>query len=169
MSVKISGALLIVVCCGGIGILLANTHRQEVRLLRLLLHLLELMRSEISYRLTPVPVLCRVCAESLSDPLQGILITVAEKLDSQSCCDVAGAFRQTLEQEDLPPVTAGMLLSLGQTLGRFDLQGQLNGLCACTQECTYKLKELEYNQRQRLRSYRTLGFCAGAALVILLF
>ena len=31
-----------------------------------------------------------------------------------------------------------------------------------------QLRELERNRQQRLRSYRTLGLCAGAALAILL-
>ena len=36
----------------------------------------------------------------------------------------------------------------------------------CTADVT--LRELERNRQQRLRSYRTLGLCAGAALAILL-
>ena len=31
-----------------------------------------------------------------------------------------------------------------------------------------ELRELERNRQQRLRSYRTLGLCAGAALALLL-
>lgn len=169
MYLKISGAVLIMVCCGGFGMFLANIHRKEVRFLHQLLHMLECMKAEISYRLTPVPLLCRVCAKELSEPVRAVLLLVADELDSQSCGDVAGAFDRALEVGDLPPVTESVLRSLGQTLGRFDLQGQLNGFSQCAQECACQLNELECDQRQRLRSYQTLGFCAGAALVILLF
>lgn len=169
MYIKIFGAVLIIACCGGIGILLANVHRREVRMLHQLLRVLELMKSELSYRLTPVPQLCRICADALPEPLCGIFIAVADKLDGQFCCDVASAFGVALQETSLPSVTGRMLQELGQTLGRFDLPGQLNGLSQCVQECTHQLNELEFNQQQRLRSYQTLGFCAGAALSILLF
>ena len=169
MYIKICGALLIVACCGGIGILFANTQRLEVRLLHQLLRVLELMKSELSYRLTSVPQLCRICSDALSEPLRGIFAAVADKLDNQTCVDAERAFHTVLQEMNLPSQTKATLQNLGQTLGRFDLQGQLNGFSQCAQECTHKLNELECNQQQRLRSYRTLGFCAGVTLAILLF
>ena len=56
---------------------------------------------------------------------------------------------------------------LGKTLGRFDLQGQLSGIASVKQLCKRDLDGLQNNQELRLRSYRTLGICAGVALVIL--
>ena len=61
------------------------------------------------------------------------------------------------------------LQALGQTLGRFDLTGQLTCMERCRQSCMGQLEVLEHQQSQRLRSYQTLGFCAGEALAILLF
>ena len=61
-----------------------------------------------------------------------------------------------------------MLLLLGSSLGRFDLAGQLKGLSAVKGQCALELQELRTDREPRLRSYRVLGLCAGAALVILL-
>lgn len=169
MYIKIIGAVLIIGCCGGYGMLLAVSHRREVSLLRQLLHLLELMRAELEYRLTPIPDLCRVCAADASETLSGVFLKLADNLEGQAAPDVQSAMALTLQKKSLPLVTAQQLKLLGQTLGRFDLQGQLRGLALCKQECEHQLNELEYNQQQRLRSYQTLGFCAGAALAILLF
>jgi hypothetical protein len=58
---------------------------------------------------------------------------------------------------------------LGETLGRFDLQGQLRGLEAVKKNAEFELEQLRSNQDVRLRNYRTFSICAGAALVILLF
>ena len=61
-----------------------------------------------------------------------------------------------------------VMTELGDHLGRFDLQGQINGLEHCREHCVSKLKLLSDNKEKRLRSYQTLGLCAGAAIAILL-
>lgn len=169
MYIKIIGSLIIVAGCGGYGILLAMTHQREVRLLRQLLRVLDVMRSELEYRLTPVPQLCKMSAENVDESLGNVFLEVAYKLERQETVDVAAAVELAVQEQQLPPITAAQLRTLGQTLGRFDLQGQIRGFLQCAQECTQELNKLESNQQQRLRSYQTLGFCAGAALAILLF
>ena len=72
------------------------------------------------------------------------------------------------KSKDIPRHTLESLQNLGNSLGRFDLSGQLKGLEGVRQECRGKLTRLMGNQEVRLRSYQTLGLCAGAALVILL-
>ena len=57
---------------------------------------------------------------------------------------------------------------LGSSLGRFDLQGQLQGLEAVRAYCRSELEQMATGRETRLRSYQTLGLCAGAALAILL-
>lgn len=64
--------------------------------------------------------------------------------------------------------TKRLLLVLGRTLGRFDLEGQLKGIDGISREAAAELDRLTKNQDARLRSYQTLGLCAGAALAILL-
>ncbi len=59
------------------------------------------------------------------------------------------------------------LLQLGRCLGRYDLQGQLQGLEAVQRGCEEALTALGRDREARLRSYQTLGLCAGAALAIL--
>lgn len=170
MYIKAIGAVLIVCCCGGYGMLLASAHRKEVSQLHQLARVLDIMQSELAYRLTPVPQLCQIAARDLPAVLATVFETVADELEGKDCPEVADAFDIALrEQKELTPAVRMILKNLGHTLGRFDLQGQLQGFSQCAQECTHKLKELETNQQQRLRSYQTLGFCAGAALAIILF
>ena len=56
---------------------------------------------------------------------------------------------------------------MGSSLGRFDLEGQLQGLESVRIYCREQLDELSKDRDVRLRSYQTLGLCAGAALAIL--
>ena len=69
---------------------------------------------------------------------------------------------------ELPKKTAQYLGDLGQSLGVFDLQGQLRGLESVRCNCMSAITEREQQRPQRVRSYETLGLCAGAALAILL-
>jgi stage III sporulation protein AB len=71
------------------------------------------------------------------------------------------------KQTRLPEKLSQCLLQLGDSLGRFDLSGQLQGLGSVKKRAEFELEQLRRNQDVRLRSYQTLGLCAGAALVIL--
>ncbi len=168
--IKVMGALLIVLGCGGYGLMLSATHRQEVKGLRQLRLALETMEAELGYRMTPLPELCRLGAEKTTGQLKEALTAFARELDKQSTSKAEECMDTVLaKSRDLPCQCAAMLKTLGSSFGRFDLEGQLKALAACRGECAQRLEELECDQTQRLRDYRTLSFCAGAALAILLF
>jgi hypothetical protein len=59
------------------------------------------------------------------------------------------------------------LEDLGNNLGRFDIDGQVTELQRIRTNCERTLLELSNNKSNRLRSYQTLGLCAGAAIAIL--
>ena len=61
-----------------------------------------------------------------------------------------------------------LLLELGRSLGNFDLNGQLRGIEAVRRQALEALQNSVKDRDQRIRSYQTLGLCAGAALAILL-
>ena len=65
MSLRIFGAVLIVFGCGGFGAMLARNDRLAEQSLRSLCAGLDLMSSELQYRLTPLPDLCRMAGEEL--------------------------------------------------------------------------------------------------------
>jgi stage III sporulation protein AB len=67
----------------------------------------------------------------------------------------------------LPQRTRKNLQALGASLGQFDLQGQLSGLESARKQCRRELEELSKDRDVRLRSYQTLGLCAGSALALL--
>ena len=170
MYLKLTGALLILVGCGSYGIMMAATHRREVAALHQLAQAMDAMICELEYRLTPLPELCRFGCQNTKGPVSTFFSEMANALDDQispdvSCCTVAVLKKTT----NIPSHACAQLQSLGQTLGRFDLTGQLTAMEHCRQSCLAQLEVLEHQQAQRLRSYQTLGFCAGAALAILLF
>lgn len=168
MNYKWIGAVLVIAGCGGFGFSLACGHRRQEQLLRQLVRTLQYMEWELQYRLTPLPELCRQAGKETGGVLRDILLSLARELDWQVSPDAYSCMAAALKQSrDLPKNTRRLLLQLGRSLGRFDLQGQLQGLEAVQKACEGELAAMGKNREVRLRSYQTLGLCAGAALAIL--
>jgi len=168
MSFKVIGMLCIVAGCGGCGFLMASQHRLRIRLMKNMIDALAYMECELQYRLTPLPELCRQAASTCTDSPSAVFTELALEMESQINPDVDRCMAAALEKtKNIPPITRNKLIQLGKSIGRFDLNGQLKGLEAIRQECRRNLESLCDNQDNRLRSYQTLGLCAGAALVIL--
>ena len=168
MPVKWIGAMLVVAGCGGFGFMMALYIKREVAALRQLISAVEFMCCELEYRLTPLPELCRNVSTQYSGSVGTVFRLLAEELEGQVAPDAAFCIGSAIKKTpELPKRTASVLTSMGRTLGLFDLSGQLKGLRGLREECSYYLEELERDKTQRLRSYQTLGLCAGAALAIL--
>lgn len=168
MTIKLIGAMLVCTGCGGFGFAMAAAHRREEQTLGQLLLALEFMECDLSCRLTPLPQLCRATANAVSGPVHTFFLSLAQELEAQLAPDAACCVRAALKQQPgLSRELNVQLTELGNTLGRFDLPGQLRGLASARNRCHLALEELRANRDNRLRSYQTLGLCAGAALAIL--
>lgn len=168
MMLRFAGAALLMAGCGGFGYTLTAAYRRELRQLRALLQGVQEMEWELKYRLTELPGLCRVGASAAGGELRVLLRELADRLDSCAVSEISGCLNGLLEKRDFPPTVDKNLRLLGQSLGRFDLEGQVEGLRAVQHRCRQDLQVLEENSLQRQRSCRTLALCAGAALAILL-
>lgn len=163
------GACLIVLGCGSFGIIIASNYRKEMITLKKLIAALDYMECELQYRMSALPDLCRQTAAELDGILKSIFSSLAVELEDQISPDVQQCMKSVLAKtKNVPVQTSHCLCQLSHSLGRFDLQGQIKGLESARQECRVRLSKLSGNADVRIRSYQTLGLCAGAALVILL-
>ena len=168
MSIKILGAILVIIGCGGFGWKLAAMHRREERMLREFISILDYMACELQYRMTPLPDLCRQAAAECKVQLRTVFMLLARELEDQIQPNVEQCVNAVLMKvKSLPEKTEEGMVLLGRSLGRFDIEGQLRGFESVRQECRRALESLTRNKDVRLRSYQTLGLCAGAALAIL--
>lgn len=164
---RVMGALCIVTGSGAFGFAMAAASRREERQLRQLLGALEYLSCELSYRLTPLPNLCRGAAEGKGGTVADFFGNLARELEKQTEPDVQSCVRSALESRELPASLRRILTELGQTLGRFDLPGQLRGLELSIRETEQALRTVREGAPERRRSWQTLGLCVGAALAIL--
>ena len=162
------GAVLIIVGCGGIGFMMAMYDRRELADLEQLSCALEFMICELNYRVVPLPELCRLAGESSSGNIRKLFFDLCRELERQIAPDAQCCMNAAVSALEFSPVIKNLLRDLGRTVGRVDLRCQLRGLEAVRQEAVLALDKLTKNQDVRLRSYQTLGLCAGAALAILL-
>lgn len=168
MNIKLIGAVLIIAGCGGVGFSMASAHRREENALRQLVATLDYMGCELQYHLLPLPELCRRVAGESAGPVRQVIENLACELENQIAPDAAACMTAALAKTPkLPHRLKKNLAELGVSLGRFDLPGQLKGLEAARLSCRQDLEELSRDRDVRLRSYQTLGLCAGCALAIL--
>jgi stage III sporulation protein AB len=168
MMLKWIGAVLIILGSGGFGFSLAAAHCREERHLQQMIRGLDFMQCELQYNLTPLPVLCRQTAGQVSGVLQKLFLNLANELEDQISPDAEHCMMAALyKTQDIPGKCREAAQTLGKTMGRFDLEGQLNGLDSVRSLCRGWLEQLSDGREIRLRNYETLGLCAGAALVIL--
>lgn len=168
MIYKWIGAILVILCCGGCGLGMVAEQRRQERLLGQLVQAVRLMQWELQYRLTALPELCRLAGREVTGGLRPVFQELASELDRLAAPEVCDCMKKVLsDHQELPRGIRRLLHQLGRTLGRFDLPGQMQGLTALETACQREADRLEKNRESRSQSCRTLGFCAGAALVIL--
>ena len=83
MSYKWIGAILIITSCTACGFSVAAGKRKEEQLLYRLIQILQIMESELQYRLTPLPELCRLAAGEKKDVLHGVFMNTYRELKLQ--------------------------------------------------------------------------------------
>lgn len=169
MSLKWLGVICVVAGCGGFGCMMAWNVKRETRMLRQLLCALDFLSCELSFRMTPLPEALRKTAALYTGSIQAVFLRLAEELEQQIAPDVASCMEAVIAKTpELSKKASVYFRDLGRLLGNFDLSGQEKGLESIRKQCNAELRQLEDGQSQRVRSYQTLGLCAGAALAILL-
>lgn len=169
MHYKWIGAVLIVSGCAAVGYALAAIHRYQEKTLGELLRILDFMVCELHFRMTPLPQLCRSASVEFSGVTAQVMLALAEELEKLESDDVSGCMDNALLRfPDLPDKVLENLRLLGNSLGRFDLEGQISGLEAVRSAVRRDLDTLTCDRELNLRGYQTLGLCAGAALAIVL-
>ena len=169
MNMKLIGALLMMLGCGGVGFSMTKNHKKEENAMLELCRSLEWMILELNYRMPPLSSVCRGAADVCKGCISRVFERLANELDRQITPDAYACMVAALASVPGVPERVTMhLKDLGTSFGKFDLQGQISGLETTLALCKGELQIMKNGREVRLRTYQTLGLCAGAALVILL-
>lgn len=169
MPLNYIGAFCVFIACSAVGFAMAANYRREEKLFSEVIRILDNMECEMEYRMTPLPQMCRNAAQIGSGCVGKVFLALAEELDGQISPDAACCMQIALSSvSDIPQPISDALAQLGNSLGRYDLDGQIKEIAAVKRSCSVDLEEMCRNRDKRVRSYQTLGLCAGAALAIIL-
>ena len=125
--------------------------------------------AELRFHMPPLEQLSLNASKLSNGVVSKVLLSLSRELNAQVAPDAESCMRAVLNKtSDVPVLTGNMLRLLGKTLGKFDLDGQIQGIQKVIDEIRKNIILLSSDRENRLRSYRTLGFCAGISLAILL-
>lgn len=169
MSIKLIGAVMIVLSCGLFGFRLAAAYTNELRQLQDFRFSVSYLRNELCFRATPLPVLCAMGAKVSKGCVRSFWERLGVELEAQICPNTRQCVQNALVNiKRVPESLYDSIEMLGKTLGAFDVEGQMSSL---DQLCVYldnKIEDFIAQQDHRVRTYRTVGICAGVAFAIIL-
>lgn len=169
MTFRLLGAACVILGCGGFGFMITANMRREMSSMRQLIYALEFIECELAYRMVPLAQLSRLAAAISNGCVKRLLSCIAEELELQQAHNVEECICNAIVRcPDVPALTVKRIKELGKTLGKFDLNGQIKCICGNNAENKRLLEQLNVDYITKIRSYKTLSLCAGAALVILL-
>lgn len=165
---KMIGALCILLSCGGTGFYIAYKQLYEIKILEQWIRILDRMEKEIRYQLKSIPDVFRQLSAEEKGNLGRMMQRVAIELENQVRPDVYTCICAVLSATDgIPSSVMHLIEQLGREMGRYDLDGQLQGIARIRSIAEEKRTVLNRDKSKRIRGYQTLGICAGAGLVIL--
>lgn len=167
MSYKLIGACLTVLGCGGMGLRMAASYRREIIALEQLRIAVEYMQCSLRHRLTPLPQLCDEASEVTKGDISFFFSRLSAILKKHISPNVRSCVTVAIEEALLTDFIADYVSTLGDILGQFDISGQLQGLENLSEQLSIELENRRKDNGSRIRSYQTLGLCAGAAMAIL--
>ena len=155
---KLIGLSLILAASGAVGAGLAGTvRRQQAQTLALIE--------------TPLPEIFAALGGSRNREIAEFFSRLAALLSSAQTCTVGYACRQALAQTrglSLSSAARGTILSLFDSLGRYDLEGSVQALDLALSRLREEAKALQNSAAARCRTYLTLGVCTGLAAAVIL-
>lgn len=169
--IRLIGAALIMAGCGLGGVSAVGRLAMRVRILGQLRAAMELMSRELDLRLTPLPELLRLAAESVGNgPVKNLFDAAAEGAGRPQAEAFCVLWRRSLSGSGLDLSRAGReeLAGLADVLGRYDARSQSNALMETAGRLEVLRRQAEEQYRRLGRVYTALSLAAGALLVILL-
>ena len=164
------GSTLLIIGSIAVGRRLVHDYKKQFKMLQQISHMISNIVCDLEYHMTPLPQLIRNETVSLCPLLKRVFITFAEALESQISPNVMCCLDNTLAQySDIHGTLKGILVELGNALGRFDLTGQLKCLQAVQLVCEKELDILAQGQAGYVKCCRAYCLCAGvlASLILL--
>lgn len=163
------GAILVVGAAGGFGLMKGLQYSKQVRLLREFIAAVEILNCELNYTMLPLAKLYQVTSNRVNGACRQFFATLSKEIERGTPRARAAqtAFHETRGLQ-LPNDATMAVLELCGSLGRLDMDGENRMLRLTGQRLKSALERTEAEKKPLAKSYASLGFCTGLALMILM-
>ena len=169
--IRLIGALLITAGTAAWGILGVIRLRSRVRNLGALLSALDVLKSEICDRLTPMPQLLRQLTAEATYPASVLFQNASDKMGALGSRPFSVIWRQAVQDTpelQLKPQEELVLTELGMSLGRYDVGEQRSAIAYAARRLDECLRRAEADRDKNSKVHAFLGVAAGIFVVVIL-
>lgn len=167
---KIVLCIVIVLSCGGLGIIKAQAFSGRYKDLNDLKNMIKILETEMSYKKDPLPNAFKRISEYKENRAMELLQIasqyMAERLEFSLCWDRAIA--EVYDRSDLTNEDVMILKDMGLQLGKSDIQGQAAMFSLVNVKLDDQIKEADQAKKTKGKMYKSLGFSIGAVIAIIL-
>ena len=166
------GAMLILVSGTMLGFHVSDRFAKRTGQIRLMLHALQRLETEIAYGRTPLPAALDKIGRQAAEPVSG-LFRHASELMSSDLLTTEDAWRKAVDanwpQTAMKESEKEVLKQLGGSLGASDSADQIKHLRLAMSQLRMEEENAAEDQRKYAKMWRSLGALCGALVVILVY
>ena len=167
---RILGICLIVFACVGFGLSLCRARQCRIRSLRELERALGMLAGELGTSVRPTGMLCTLLAERCRGEIELFFQSVVSAIPDLAERSFAEIWESAAQRSlsSLRPEERALVAGLGGSIGRFELDRQLEAVELCRREIHSALEEAGKNYPGERKLCLGLSASAAAMLAILL-
>jgi stage III sporulation protein AB len=171
--IKLIGAMLILAASTGVGFHFAGRVADRPGQIRELRSCLSVLRTEIDYGSRTLSEACRRISGSAEGPVGRLFMEIARRLEEADGATTRECVRMAVESRwgstSLGAGEKAVLLQLGEVLGGSSRMDQLHHLEVAEASLDAEEAKARDDRERYAKMYRTVGFLAGALVVILMY
>lgn len=168
--IKVIGSILIIGGTATIGLKKILSMDNRVKALSSMISALEIMQSEILFRLTPIPELLQYLSETASGPSRIFFENCCREINRLGEESLLRIWKKALKNTpelELHSEEERALLDLGAVLGKYDLDGQGRAIAYAVSRLEKILQDAKTEKQMQSKVYGIMGIAAGLAVVII--
>ncbi len=167
--IRLIGAILVAGGTAAVGAAAVQGLKARARLLSALIGALDIMQSELYFKLTPLPELTERLAREADAPIRPFFKKLSAGMESLGEHSFASLWEHALQAcgQFWRQAEKTLLSELGGVLGRYDTEGQTRIIAYIRARLEGLLTQAEADCRQQGRVYGALGVVCGLAMVII--
>lgn len=173
MILKLTGAVLVIISSGGLGIYLANQWKEHLKTMEELRKMIFLLKGQILYANAPLEEAFERVGEKCSGKLSDFFLTISQRIASQRGEPFYEMWKQEIENLDRAIVLSEKdkqeLVLFGEHLGYLDSEMQERTILLYLEQLDITINYLREHLGEKSRLYTSLGIMGGIFLTIVMY